>query len=272
MGKKRKRSECAEDIRKCVGRSHIRFEFNSQTFVKVLEAFGDLETDSEVLSNEDVTITVTKREYLDSAIKFSMADVAKRTNANVTVHLYPGTQALMVQGKTGTIMHNHPFVSFTDIFLEPFLSRLIKDSAPGEAHKKTNHQEEDEKEDVESEKETAERKEVEQEKEKEKSIEQESSLPLDTSRIASEVDREDKNLRETIRYNACGYFESQAERYRQTITNLNLKQRETRLKLAEELQLTDELKRTNKNEREENIREKHKLYIQLDNEEKAIRS
>ena len=86
-----------------------------------------------------------------------------------------------------------------------------------------------------------------QEKEKEKSIEQERTLPLATSRIESEVEREDKNLRETIRYNACGYFESQAERYRQTITNLNLKQKETRLKLAEELQLTDELKRTNKN-------------------------
>ena len=63
-------------------------------------------------------------------------------------------------------------------------------------------------------------------------------------------------------------WRGQTEKDRQTITNLNLKQRETRLKLAKELQLTDELKRTNKNERENNLREKHELYIQLDKKEK----
>ena len=44
----------------------------------------------------------------------------------------------------------------------------------------------------------------------------------------------------------------------------------TRWKLDEELQLTDALKRTNKMEREENIREKQKLYIQLDDMEKSL--
>ena len=83
-------------------------------------------------------------------------------------------------------------------------------------------------------------------------------------KLESEVERENKKLRETIRYNAC-----QAEKDSRTIVNLNLKQRETIFKLAKEVRLTDELKWTNKDQREENIREKHKLYVQLDNEEKA---
>ena len=127
---KRKHSDCAEDMKKSVGRANIRFEFNSQTFAQVFAAFGALKTESEVLNNGDVTVTVTKKERLDNAFNFSMTEVAKTTSANVTVHIYPSTQSLKVQGKTGTIMNNHPFVSFTDIFLEPFLSRVIKEGGP----------------------------------------------------------------------------------------------------------------------------------------------
>ena len=53
-------------------------------------------------------------------------------------------------------------------------------------------------------------------------------------KLESEVERENKKLRETIRYNAC-----QAEKDSRTIVNLNLKQRETIFKLAKEVRLTD---------------------------------
>ena len=124
MGNKRKHSDCVEDKTKTVLRAHIRFEFNSQTFMKVMAAFDAFKTESKVLSNGDVT--VTKRENQDRAINFSMTDVKKTINANVTVYIYPSTQSLTVQGKTGSIMNNHPFVSFTDIFLEPLLNRLVE--------------------------------------------------------------------------------------------------------------------------------------------------
>ena len=246
----KKRKLCAEDKKKDIGVSHIRFEFNSQTFAKVLAAFSLFETDSEVLSNEDVVITVTKREYLDKAIKFSMTDVAQKTNANVTVHIYPGTQALMVQGKTGKIMNNHPFISFTDVFLEPLLNRLIKDGTrEGEQTKapckvedgglpvspvqKKLRGEESESQtklvpselgmlpnsgylakmkevEPEMQKNTGKKEEV--EPEKEKHIELERILTQDTSQIELGMERENKNFRDTIRYNACGYFETQAEK------------------------------------------------------------
>ena len=309
MGNKRKHSDCVEDKRKTVFRAHIRFEFNSQTFMKVVAAFGAFKTESKVLSNGDVT--VTKRENQDRSINFSMTDVKKTTTANVTVHIHPSTKSLIVQGKTGSIMNNHPFISFTDIFLEPLLDRLVE--AGGQEQDKSTIKEDDattiarppplkkarvtkpgdernivqppegsvltkcqgvqmlisafmmqmvkkkkeepkkeekivKKTEVEAEKEKKIAKKTEVEAEKEKNIEPEKDMPtvssmhdmpfvpsmleemptFDDSFTLSGV--ENKNFRDPIEYNTN--LKNKVEIAEPLITNLNVNQKEQRLKLA----------------------------------------
>ena len=109
---------------KSVGPAHAKFDFDLQTLARVLLAFDNFSVEDVVHEDQIVLIRVTKKEYLDNAIKFSMTDIEKGSQAKVTVHIYPGTQSIMVQGKTGKILGRPPFVSFTDIFLEPFLTSL----------------------------------------------------------------------------------------------------------------------------------------------------
>ena len=109
---------------KSVGPAHLKFDFDSQTLARVLVAFDNFSAEDVVHEDQDVSIRVTKKEYLDNAIKFSMTDIEKGSQTNVTVHIYPGTQSIMVQGKKGKIMGKPPFISFTDIFLEPLLGRI----------------------------------------------------------------------------------------------------------------------------------------------------
>ena len=83
--------------------------------------FHNFTVEDVVHEDHDVSI---KKDYLDNAIKFSMTDIKKGSQAKVTMHIYPGTPSIMVQGKTGKILGRSPFVSFTDIFLEPFLGSV----------------------------------------------------------------------------------------------------------------------------------------------------
>ena len=122
---KRKKSPPAEEeMVKSVGSAHLKFDFDSQTLARVLVAFDNFSAEDVVHEDQDVSIRVTKKEYLDNAIKFSMTDIEKGSQARVTVHIYPGTQSMMVQGTKGKIMGKPPFISFTDIFLEPLLGRI----------------------------------------------------------------------------------------------------------------------------------------------------
>ena len=86
--------------------------------------FHNFTVEDVVYEDHDVSIRVTKKDDLDNAIKFSMTDIKKGSQATVTMHIYPGTQLIMVQGKTGKILGRSPFVSFTDVFLEPFLGSV----------------------------------------------------------------------------------------------------------------------------------------------------
>ena len=120
---KRKKSTSLEMV-KSVGPAHLKFDFDVQTLARVLVAFDNFHAEDLVHEDQDVSIRVTKKEYLDNAIKFSMTDIKNESQAKVTMHIYPGTQSIMVQGKKGKIGGKPPFISFTDIFLGPFLGRI----------------------------------------------------------------------------------------------------------------------------------------------------
>ena len=122
--KRRGASSAGEDLAKSVGSAHIKFDFDSHTLARLLVVFHNFTAEDVVYEDHNVSLRVTKRDYLDNAIKFSMMVLKNESEAKVTMHIYPGTQSIMVQGKTGKIMGRPPFVSFTDIFLEPFLTSL----------------------------------------------------------------------------------------------------------------------------------------------------
>ena len=99
-------------------------DFDSRTLVRLLVVFHNFTVEDVVYEDHNVLIRVTKKDYLDNAIKFSMTDIKKGSQAKVTMHIYPGTPSIMVQGKTGKILGRSPVVSFTDVFLEPFLGSV----------------------------------------------------------------------------------------------------------------------------------------------------
>ena len=122
----REAASAGEEIVKSVGSAHTNLDFDSQTLARLLVVFHNFTAEDVVYEDHNVSLRVTKRDYLDNAIKFSMTDLQNGSEAKVTMHIYPGTQSIMVQGKTGKILGRPPFVSFTDIFLEPLLGRINK--------------------------------------------------------------------------------------------------------------------------------------------------
>ena len=118
MGNKRKAPHMGETQR-TDGPAHVKFQFNSETFERLLAAFQGVCSSSEdvIFRNKDVSITVTTKGYLDAAMKFELWEMEKNLKEQVTVHLYPGTTSMMVQGRSGTILGKPPFLCFADVFL-----------------------------------------------------------------------------------------------------------------------------------------------------------
>ena len=66
---------CAEeDMAKSVGSAQVKFDFDSQTLARVLVAFDHFAAADPVHEDQCVSIKMTKREYLDNAIRFSMGE------------------------------------------------------------------------------------------------------------------------------------------------------------------------------------------------------
>ena len=60
-------------------------------------------------------------------MKFQLSDHSDRMG-QVHVHIYPGTQSIMIQGDSGVVVGRKPFIAFSDFYLEPLFNRLINDN------------------------------------------------------------------------------------------------------------------------------------------------
>ena len=78
MGNKRKAPHMGETQR-TDGPAHVKFQFNSETFERLLAAFQGVCSSSEdvIFRNKDVSITVTTKGYLDAAMKFELWEIEK---------------------------------------------------------------------------------------------------------------------------------------------------------------------------------------------------
>ena len=123
MGKKRKAgAACSENQPRVEGAAHVKYQFNSQTFERLLATVHGFKEEEEVFRNKDISIKVTTKGYLDAPIKFELSEMKKELKGQVTMHLYPGTTSLMVQGNSGRILNKTPFLCFADVFLEPLIA------------------------------------------------------------------------------------------------------------------------------------------------------
>ena len=117
MGKKKK-AACPENKPRVEGAAHVKYQFNSQTFERLLVTVQGFDEGDEVFRNKDISINITTKGFLDAAIKFELCEFKKDLKQQVTMHLYLGTTTLMVQGNSGRILNKPPFLCFADVFLE----------------------------------------------------------------------------------------------------------------------------------------------------------
>ena len=78
--------------------------------------------EKEVFHSEALSIKMKSRGSVFQAMKFCLSEFGKKVVAEVVVHLYPSTTSLMVQGSSGLILGNKPFLCFADVLLEPLFA------------------------------------------------------------------------------------------------------------------------------------------------------
>ena len=108
------------------GPRHVKFDFNYESFKKIAFTFKNMKVQEKYELEEICVSVVEVTEYND--IKFQLSDHNGSVGVWVLVHIYPGTQSIMIQGDSGVVMGRKPFIAFSDFYLEPLFDRLINDN------------------------------------------------------------------------------------------------------------------------------------------------
>ena len=85
MGNKRKVA-CLENKPRVEGAAHVKYQFNSQTFERLLVTVQGFDEGDEVFRNRDVSITMTTKGFLDAAIKFEICEIKNYLKQQVRIN------------------------------------------------------------------------------------------------------------------------------------------------------------------------------------------
>ena len=93
---------CWKPMERTNGAKYVKFNFNSESFRKIAVTFRNMKVE-EKYEFEEISVSVVEvMEYNDS-IKFQLSDHSDHMG-QVHVHIYPGTQSIMIQGDSGAVV------------------------------------------------------------------------------------------------------------------------------------------------------------------------